>query len=209
MNRKIDGLHAITPEVALDNNLVAQVEQVIRGGARVIRYRNKSSDRTQKLRQGFLLLELCRAHDVLLLVNDDVELARRLKADGIHLGQDDMPVDAARRLLGPEAIIGASCYDNLHRALTARAAGADYLSFGAMFRPARQSVGRPVTHAPLGLLHDARQLKLPVVATGGISVENAARVIQAGADAISVQGGLFDSGNPYQSAQRLSALFGH
>lgn len=207
MDRKINGLHAITPEVDLDNKLVAQVEQVIQGGARVIRYHNSSHDRSLKLRQGLLLLELCHAGDVVFLVDGDIELARRLKADGVHLGQDDQPVDAARRQLGPDAIIGAACYDNLHRALTARAEGADYLSFGAMFRTASQPAGRPATHAPLALLNDAHRLKLPVVATGGISVDNAQRVVQAGADAISVQGGLFNHGNPYQTARRMSALF--
>ncbi|WP_338620051.1 thiamine phosphate synthase [Paludibacterium sp. THUN1379] len=206
MNKKnkIRGLYAITPEIADDNLLVEQVRQVLLGGAGMVQYRSKSSDNAMKYRQGKQLQQLCREHDALFIINDDLDLTIKLNADGVHLGQEDMTIRQARVALGPRCIIGASCYNNLETARLAQQAGADYLAFGAVF----PSGSKPrAVHAPLDLFAAARVLERPLVAIGGIHADNAHTVLQAGADAVAVIQGLFGTPDPRQAAKTLAALF--
>lgn len=202
---KISGLYAVTPETADTDRLGSQVAAVLSGGGRVVQYRNKQGGPQLRQEQAALLIELCRARDAVLIVNDDVELARKLGAHGVHLGRDDGSVAHARTRLGETALIGVSCYDSLPRALEARDDGADYVAFGSFF----PSLVKPnAVRASLDLLRSARAaLALPIVAIGGITIANAGSLIGAGADAVAVITALFEAPDPRAAARAFTDLF--
>jgi thiamine-phosphate pyrophosphorylase len=204
--RRIVGLYAIADTAYLDDDALPQaVAAVIEGGARVIQYRDKTHDVTRRTRQALMLAALCRQHGVPFLINDDVALAADIHADGVHLGRGDATLAEARARLGAQAIVGVSCYNELERALAAEAAGADYVAFGSFFA----SRTKPGTvRADLGLLRSARaRLHLPLVAIGGITPENGAILIQAGADALAVIEGVFAQPDVRAAAARYARLF--
>lgn len=173
-------------------------------GVRILQYRDKSDNpcRRQTAQQ---LAALCRAHGTLFIVNDDIELAAAVYADGVHLGRDDRSLEAARSLLGPEAIIGISCYNELTRAHRAAAAGADYVAFGSVF-PSPTKPGA-VRATPELLRAARRDLDLPIVAIGGITAENANELLALGVDAVAVVTGVFGSVDPAAAARRITAMF--
>ena len=201
-----DGLYAIT-----DSNLIpaaelaARVAQAIAGGATVIQYREKQLAASERHRQAAELAALCRRHAVPLLINDDVELAAAVGAAGVHLGRDDTAIRTARERLGADAIIGVSCYNTLQRAHAAAAAGADYIAFGRFF----PSHTKPdAVQAEPELLQQARrQLELPLVAIGGITPENGARLLATGANLLAVIHGVFGQPDAQAAAQRYTDLF--
>lgn len=197
------GLYAITqPDGKSIAQVVADVEAALRGGAAVIQYRDKNPLDAGKLAAA--LLGVCHAHQVPLLINDSVELALAVGADGVHLGRDDGDLAAARAALGPDAIIGVSCYNDIGRATAAVAAGADYVAFGRFFPSGSKPLAAP---AEIGTLQTAkRSLQVPIVAIGGILPENAGQLLAAGADLVAVIGGVFD-GDPFAAARRFQALF--
>ncbi|HNW78760.1 MAG TPA: thiamine phosphate synthase [Candidatus Competibacteraceae bacterium] len=200
------GLYAITDAGLLpDERLTDAVAAAIRGGARLIQYRDKSHDSARRLAQATALNALCQDHDVPLIINDDVELAFAVGAAGVHLGQDDADIATARARLGPRALIGVSCYDRLDLALNAARAGADQVAFGAFF----PSPTKPTEiRAPLDLLQQARaQLDLPIVAIGGITPDNAAVLLAAGADYLAVVSGVFAQPDIQIAARRYATLF--
>ncbi len=200
------GLYAITDAGLLpDERLTDAVAAAIRGGARLIQYRDKSHDSARRLAQATALNALCQDHDVPLIINDDVELAFAVGAAGVHLGQDDADIATARARLGPRALIGVSCYDRLDLALNAARAGADQVAFGAFF----PSPTKPTEiRAPLDLLQQARaQLDLPIVAIGGITPDNAAVLLAAGADYLAVVSGVFAQPAIQIAARRYATLF--
>ena len=202
----IHGLYAIADTRTIaPGELPYRVAAAIVGGARIVQYRQKGSGATRPHNEVRDLLAACRRLHTPLIINDDVELAATLRADGIHLGRDDTDPSAARARLGGRAIIGVSCYDDLDRALEAQAAGADYVAFGSFFA----SKTKPeAVRAPIELLQRARnRLNIPLVAIGGITAHNAARLLAAGADAIAVIGGIFTEDDPCAAARRYSALF--
>jgi thiamine-phosphate pyrophosphorylase len=206
MSRKrIEHLYAVTPEVSDSNWLYERAGAVLAGGARMIQYRSKSGDLRLRREQVHRLLELCRARAALLIVNDDVALAREMDADGVHLGRTDMSPTAARAVLGDAALIGVSCYDSLARAQIAQEAGADYVAFGSFFH---SSVKPDAVRAPVELLRAARAaLDLPVVAIGGITAESGRALIEAGADALAVVSALFHVPDSLAAARAFAALF--
>ncbi|AXE35352.1 thiamine phosphate synthase [Chromobacterium phragmitis] len=204
MPPRVEGLYAITPQCDDSERLLELAAAALDGGARVLQYRDKSADAARRLWQADLLAAMCRSRGALFIVNDDVELAKRVGADGVHLGRDDGGIAAARAALGPEAVIGASCYDSAARARAALADGASYVAFGAVF-PSGTKPGAPA--APLSLFAEAAPLGAPMVAIGGITPANAAQVVAAGADAIAVIGGLFDADDAAAAARTLSGLF--
>ena len=202
MNSPLRGLYAITdggPRIAV------AVEAAIRGGARLVQYRDKSADAARRLAEARSLLELCHGHGVLLIVNDDVALAAEAGADGVHLGKDDGPAQDARVQLGPRAVIGVSCYDSLARAQQAAQDGADYVAFGSFFA----SSSKPqAVRAPLSLLVEARRrLSIPLCAIGGITPQNGSELIQAGANMLAVIQRLFGTANVTESARNYAKLF--
>ncbi|MEK7207710.1 MAG: thiamine phosphate synthase [Pseudomonadota bacterium] len=187
---RLTGLYAIADTRYLDDaRLLPAVSDAIAGGARIIQYRDKTHDAPTRLTQAKKIAALCRQHGVLFLVNDDVALAKESGADGVHLGRDDMPLAQARAVLGPRAIIGVSCYNELARALKAENEGADYVAFGRFF-PSRTKP--QAVQAEPSLLREAKKkLHIPIVAIGGITPENGASLLAAGADALAVIEGVF------------------
>jgi thiamine-phosphate pyrophosphorylase len=201
----ISGLYAITPECADTESLVQQVRRALSGGVHLVQYRSKGGDVALRHEQANELLTLCRQFRVPLIINDDIRLADLIGADGVHLGKDDGSVREARLILGPDKIIGVSCYADLQRALDAEAHGANYVAFGSFF-PSPTKPGAAA--APLTLLHEAKHsLNIPIVAIGGISADNVIPLIEAGADAVAVISALFDSEDIGAAASRFAVLF--
>ncbi len=198
------GLYFVTPDLGDTTALLDLVDQALAGGAVLLQYRSKSPDHDLRRAQATALRELACTHCVPLVINDDLDLAHAVAADGVHLGRGDADIAAARSLLGSEAIIGASCYDSLARARSAADAGANYLAFGAMFA----SPTKPkAAHAPLSLLTEAEAFGLPRVAIGGINLDNAHTVVDAGADLVAVVSAIAGSRDPGAHAARFAALF--
>jgi thiamine-phosphate pyrophosphorylase len=204
VKRKLAGLYAITPDESRTDILVRKVGQALRGGASVVQYRNKIAGPALRLEQGRALAALCRAAGAAFIVNDDLALALELGSDGVHLGADDGDVTEARRRLGPGKLIGASCYNRMELAEAAAQAGVDYLAFGSVF----SSGTKPgAVRAPLAIFAEARRsFALPLVAIGGITLQNAAQVFAAGADAVAVISALFDAGDIAASAAGFTRL---
>ena len=205
MKQKISGLYAITPEWADTDKLLNAVRAALQGGAHAIQYRNKGDDVALQHEQASELLLLCREFSVPLIINDNLRLADLTDADGLHLGAEDGSLKEARFILGRNKIIGVSCYNSMARAVEAEAQGADYVAFGSFFSSSTKPLAVP---APLSLLHEAkRQLLIPVVAIGGITTDNAATLVGAGADAIAVISALFDSEDILITAKEFTSLF--
>ena len=207
MSAPLRGLYAVTPDALCDSpaELGAAVAAALAGGARLIQYRDKRSTAPERARNAATLLALCRDHGARLIVNDDVELARAVGADGVHLGASDLPLREARARLGPDAVIGVSCANSLERGRTAQADGASYAAFGRFF-PSRTKPGAP--QAEPALLHQARSaLRIPVCAIGGVTPDNAGILIAAGADLIAAVDGVFGAPDIAAAARAYSRLF--
>jgi len=203
---RLHGLYAITDSgLQPPGQLVEAVSQAIDGGARLVQYRDKSGDTRLRASQAGALAALCNARDVLLIINDDIELAAVCGAHGVHLGRDDPDPRLARRRLGHAAIIGVSCYNRLELAQRAAQQGADYIAFGSIF----PSHTKPeATAAGIDLIRQAKhQLTLPVAAIGGITAANAVPLIEAGADMLAVVRGVFAAEDIQQAAASYTPLF--
>lgn len=205
MKPRISGLYAVTPDTEDTPGLRAKVESALAGGTRLLQYRNKAAGAALRLMQARALLALCREHHARLIINDDLDLALAIDADGLHLGSEDGALAVARARLGTGKLLGASCYDRLELALDAERAGADYVAFGSFF----PSVSKPgAAPAPLAVLREAkRRLSVPVVAIGGITLDNAPQLIAAGADSVAVISALFGATDVRAAARRFVALF--
>ena len=204
--QRLRGLYVITlADVLNAEHLTQAVTQAIAGGATLVQYRDKNSDAVKRETESRALLEICHSHHVPLIINDDVALAHTVGADGVHLGRDDASVADARRTLGRNAIIGVSCYNLLARARMAEAAGADYVAFGRFF------ASRTKPHAVMAdveLLRSARaELRIPIIAIGGITHANGARLIEAGADMLAAVEGVFGADDIRTAAQHYKNLF--
>ena len=201
----IKGLYAITPDMADLNTLIQKTQLAIEGGAFMVQYRSKIHDRDVKMQQCAAILRLCREYKIPCIVNDDVDMCRILEADGVHLGEKDDNIADVRRILGEDAIIGSSCYDQLNRAKQAQNEGASYVAFGAMF----ETLTKPnAPRATLELLREAKsQIQIPVVAIGGITMNNAHDVIETGIDAIAVINSLFEAKTIKETAETFSKMF--
>ncbi len=204
--RPTQGLYAITDEQLIaPDALIESVAQAITGGARIIQYRNKHGDAQLRIRQAEALRICCTKLDALLIINDDLELAARVRADGVHIGQSDVGYAEARRVLGAAALIGVTCYNSLPQALAAQQAGADYVAFGRFYPSSSKPMASPAT---IDVLHQAaQQLSIPIVAIGGITPENGRPLLEAGADYLAVINGLFASSDISAAARRYTALF--
>jgi thiamine-phosphate pyrophosphorylase len=200
------GLYAITDSRLIPGGmLIEQVSLAIDGGAVLIQYRNKHLSREKRGREAQALATLCREREIPLIINDDIELAVACGAAGVHLGQDDAPVSQARRRLGPRAMIGVSCYNQMERARAAARADASYVAFGRFF-PSTTKPGA-VPALPALLTQARREINLPIVAIGGITPENGAGLIHAGADLLAVIHGVFGQPDIRAAAQAYAALF--
>jgi len=196
------GLYVVTDGPRAD--LVDACAAALRGGARILQYRDKTHDAARRLDEARELAELCARHGAVFLVNDDVDLARASGAAGVHLGRGDTDIATARARLGDHAIIGATCHASLDLAREAATAGADYLAFGA-FHP---SPSKPdAVRATPDILRDARRLGLPLVAIGGITPDNGAALVAAGADCLAVISAVFGATDIEAAARRFAHLF--
>lgn len=203
---RLRGLYAITPDnPPATPPLTTRVEQAIAGGARMVQFRDKSSDAHERLRAARALLSVCHAAGVPLIINDDLDLAQKIGADGVHLGRDDADPSEARARLGPRAIVGVSCYDRFERAVDAQESGADYAAFGRFF----PSTTKPLAvQATPGLLRRARpRLTVPLVAIGGITPENGRSLVRAGADMLAAVDAVFGQRDIRAAAAAFTRLF--
>lgn len=188
---------------------ISDVRQAVSCGVRVVQYRNKNGQTREMYEEAARLIEICRGRDAAFLINDRVDIALAVDADGVHLGQSDMPYKAARRLLGPEKIIGLTVH-NLSEALEAQSLGADYLGVSPIFQTkTKPDAGKP---AGIALIEEiSRRVQIPLIAIGGINHSNAVEVIKAGADglcAISCVVAKEDAGAEIKKFQELFKAFG-
>lgn len=203
--RTLQGLYAIADVQHIRTpDFLERVQAVLVAGTPLLQYRDKVNDREVRTRIAQKLRQLTQRHQNLLIINDDVELAREVDADGVHLGKEDCGIGEARACLGADKIIGASCYNRYDNAVEAVANGASYIAFGSFFAsPTKPSAPR----ADLDLIVRAKQeLDVPVCAIGGITQENVMSLLQAGADMVAVISSLFDAPSPAQSVQDYLAL---
>jgi thiamine-phosphate pyrophosphorylase len=196
------GLYAITAGPRAD--LQSDVEQVLAGGARLLQYRDFSGDHSRRLSEAHALKRLCDAHEVPLLINGDALLAEAVGAAGVHLGETTEDIAGARARLGNHAIIGVSCFDSLDRARSMVAAGADYVSFGAFFPSPTLPHARL---ASIELLRQSAALGVPRVAIGGITPDNGAALVEAGADYLAAISALFGSTDVRTASKRFADLY--
>lgn len=200
------GLYAITDaHLTQPDTILAQVEQALDGGICMLQYRDKSSDLQQKRGLAEQLLQLCRKVNVPLIINDDVDLALAIAADGVHLGRDDPDVESSRSQLGPRAIIGVSCYNQFELALRAQQSGADYVAFGRFF-PSQTKPQAVFAESTL-LSRARRELQIPTVAIGGITPENGGELIAAGAEMLAVVQGVFGQPDIREACMQFNRLF--
>lgn len=197
------GLYLLTPDEPDTATLLARVAAVLPQAA-LLQYRNKHADAVLRGEQARALLAACRERGVPLVINDDWKLAAEIGADGAHLGEDDGALEQAREVLGPRAILGASCYDRLDRAESAARAGATYLAFGAFFASSTKPGAR---RADPSLLRDSAHLGLPRVAIGGITPDNGRALVAAGAEYLAVISGVFDASDPVAAARAYRKVF--
>jgi thiamine-phosphate pyrophosphorylase len=199
------GLYAVTPDDPLLPRMSALVREALAGGVKIVQYRNKVAPPPLFRAQAAELLRICRAAGALLIVNDNPEIAADIGADGVHVGREDGGAARARAIVGPDCIIGVSCYDDLSIAERAVAEGADYIAFGAMFP---SSVKPGAVAAPLSLLSEAKaRFGVPVCAIGGIKTGNVQSLIDAGADMAAVITDLFDADDIAVQARAYQDLF--
>lgn len=204
-NRPLSGLYAITPDYADGEKLLADVSSVLAGGCKIIQYRDKQSAPAERLQRARQLLQLCRISGASLLINDDLPLAALIDADGLHLGKDDGNLAAARAILGPDKILGASCYADYAAAKLASRSGADYVAFGAVFA----SPTKP--NAPTATVDLFAMAKTDLLAAkcaiGGITLDNAPGLIAAGANLLAVITDLFCAADITARAAAYQRLF--
>jgi thiamine-phosphate pyrophosphorylase len=208
MNRRsqLCGLNVITDQHLIPRDgFVDLVEAAVRNGAKIVQLREKHTPPEEVARLGQALLAVTRRYGALLLINDDPEIAHAIGADGVHVGREDATVPEARALLGPDAIIGVTCYGQIERAVAAVQEGADYVAFGTSFlSPTKGTQGR----TPLTMYREVKQhVSVPVFAIGGINVSNAQQIRDAGADAISVVAGVFGAPDVGAAAKTLADMF--
>jgi len=204
-NTHLKGLYIISDDSLSGASLLDHVQQALAGGARLVQYRNKGDSNVVREHTARALLEICREQRVPLLINDDVELARKIGADGVHLGQSDTRLVEARQQLGTGAIIGVTCHASIELAAQAQENGASYVAFGRFF-PSKTKPDAPPANPEL--LADAKQqLSIPICAIGGITPNNATPLIDAGADLIAVIHGVFGQPDIEKAAKCYKNLF--
>ena len=200
---KLRGLYAITDSELLKGRLLPYVEAALKGGATLLQYRDKSSDDARRLREAEALRELCNRYGAALIINDDAELAARLGV-GLHLGQTDGSLSVARALLGRKAIIGGTCHAQLELADSAAKEGASYVAFGRFFN-SNTKPGAPA--ATVELLEAAKaRINLPIVAIGGVTLDNAPALIERGASMVAVVHALFAADSAAEVERRARAF---
>ena len=185
----LKGIYAVTPNSLDEETLYKKAHKLLEQGVNILQYRDKFRSPKQKIIIAKELRNICNKFDSLLIINDDAKLAKKVGANGVHLGQKDMPYEEARNILGPDSIIGISCQNDLGLALKAQSEGADYVAFGSLFSTKSKA---DVIHCSLeDLTYFVKEIKIPSVAIGGINLKNFITVKKSGVDMIAISSGLF------------------
>lgn len=201
----MQGLYLVTPNWDDTARLLAVTEQALAAGVALLQYRHKDADAALRLEQASALLALCRRYGCPLLINDHVDLCRQLGADGVHVGGTDASVAQVRAQLGPDALVGASCYGDLPRALAAEAAGASYVAFGG-FYPSRVKQYE-VTTQPAIVEQAGSVLQVPRVVIGGMTPANAAPLVARGAELVAAISSVYLADEPAEAVRAFRALY--
>lgn len=198
----LSGLYVLTDDrVYPHHTWPDRIEKIIRGGANVIQLREKTLAAQDLLPLAHILREICRAYSAIFIINDHIELARLVDADGVHIGKQDQSLRHAREYLGHHFFIGVSCYNNLYQAIVAQQQTADYVAFGSLFASTTKS---QAVRCPLSIISRAKQcLKIPVCTIGGINQRNCKHALTTGTDLIAVSHAVFNADNPHQAANNI------
>nr|WP_314547335.1 thiamine phosphate synthase [uncultured Massilia sp.] len=199
------GLYLVTPDWSDTERLLDATARALDGGVALVQYRNKTASPAQRREQASALLRLCRGRARPFIVNDHVALAMELDADGVHVGGTDAPVRAVRAALGPDKIVGTSCYGELALAEAAQDAGASYVAFGGFYPSVVKQYA--VTTAPSTVALAKERLRVPVVVIGGMTVENARPLVGHGADLVAAISSVYRAEDPEGVAREFAALF--
>ncbi|MGZ5183204.1 MAG: thiamine phosphate synthase [Ramlibacter sp.] len=199
------GLYLVTPDWDDTDKLLDVTARALDAGAALVQYRNKTASSALRREQAAALLALCRRHGRPLVINDHVDLCQALDADGVHVGGTDAPVAAVRAALGPDRIVGASCYGQFALAQAAQDAGASYVAFGG-FYPSRVKVYE-VSTSPQIVARAKLGLRTPVVVIGGMTARNARPLAEIGADMVAAISAVYLAADPYAAAQEFMALY--
>ena len=199
------GLYLVTPDWDDTDRLLQITAQALQGGVALLQYRHKHADMVLRRTQIAALLPLCRRYKTPLIINDHLALCQEFDADGVHVGGTDQSVAQVRAVLGPEAIVGASCYGDLQLAFAAQRDGASYVAFGG-FYPSRVKQ-YPVTTAPDIVAHCRAQIDLPIVVIGGMTPQNAVPLVAQGADMVAAISSVYNAAQPLLAAQQFAQLF--
>lgn len=200
------GLYLVTPDWDDTQKMLAATEAGLRGGAALVQYRHKTADAALRREQATALQLLCRRYGRPFIVNDFIELCMELDADGVHVGGTDTAVAQVRAAVGPEKIVGASCYGSMQLARDAWQAGASYVAFGG-FYPSR--VKKYEVTTPPSIVSQAKaEIPLPNVVIGGMTHENAAPLVAHGADMVAAISSVYMTDDPEAAARAFVALFG-
>ncbi|MEF3169402.1 MAG: thiamine phosphate synthase [Deltaproteobacteria bacterium] len=205
--KRLSGLYAVTdPVLTPPGRILGCVAKVLDGGARIVQLRDKAATNRDLLPIARALRDLCQGRGAVFIVNDRPGLVQDVSADGLHIGQEDIPPDEARRIIGPDKILGVSCYGDLDRAVDMERRGADYVAFGSFF-PSPTKPAAPVVD-PAILLEAKRRLSIPICAIGGITAENAGMLVERGADMVAVVSDLWRAPDIEARARSYMRLFG-
>ncbi|MCD6489578.1 MAG: thiamine phosphate synthase [Thermodesulfobacterium sp.] len=204
---KLSGLYVITDEKLTpyeNNKILDKVEKALKGGAKIVQLRDKKNPDEFLISYAQTLKKLCHRYNAIFVVNDRVELALKVNADGVHLGKDDLSISSARKIL-KDKIIGVSCYGDLKRAKEMENLSADYVAFGSFFpsptKPEAEIVDKKI------ILEAKKILKIPICAIGGITLERAKELIEFGADMIAVISDIWKAENIAERARGYKKLF--
>jgi len=199
----IKGLYAITPDEKNLSILKSKVESSIKGGAKLVQYRSKILSKNDQKQQAEEIKKICDYYQIPLIINDDIELCSILDADGVHLGENDENLEKARFILGPEKIVGVSCYNSIDRVKISQDKGATYIALGACFQSATKP-NAPIASADLIALV-LKNFQVPLVAIGGITLENIDLIIKEGVECCAVINSLFKSQDIEGTAKQFSS----
>ena len=201
---RLEGLYAITDSKLMGSELFSNTEQAILGGINLLQYRNKTAPLEQQEQEALKLAQLCKNNNVLFLINDNVELALKVNADGVHLGQEDISLQQARKQLGNDKIIGVTCHNKIELAQEAQKKGADYVAFGRFFDSKTKPTAPP---AELSLISEAKKsISIPIVAIGGITQETAPLILDEGVDMLAVIHAIFGQEDILTATRRFVGI---
>ncbi|MFZ6781079.1 thiamine phosphate synthase [Undibacterium sp. Ji83W] len=204
-HHQLSGLYIVTPDWDDTDQLVTVTEQALQGGANIVQYRHKTASAELRKNQAQALLDLCRSFNKPFIINDHLELCLEIDADGLHVGGTDISVADARTKLGPDKILGASCYGDLELARTAVKGGASYIAFGG-FYPSR--IKKYAVTTPASIVGDAvKEFDLPNVVIGGMTLENCQPLLAQGADMVAVISSVYMTDQPRLAAHAFIELF--